>query len=55
MKQSFKLMGKESYALLFQVDGNIMGQEIPFSLKYKLSEGKQTFKMVKYIKIFDYK
>lgn len=50
VKGSFKLQGKDSYALLFKLQTSIVNIELPYYIIYGFPNSRQTFKTVKLIK-----
>ena len=53
VNKPFKLKPKESYALVFSMEGIIIGEEIPYYIIYRFGPQEKGYKMVKYINFFD--
>ena len=47
------MRAKEVYNVLFSCEGSLVGEQIPFSILYRLKDHPKVFKMVKQVELYD--
>lgn len=55
VKKKFKLKQKEAYALVFRTSGSLSGENIPYYVIYRVTASAKSYKMVKYLNLYEYK